>query len=752
MGKFLLKYFIIFLIFLLLIIIYLAYFGIETDKFDQLIKQKVNESNQYVELDFNKTKIHLNVRQLNIFIKIQDPKILIKGNEIKLSKIDLILSLESLYKTKVILKKIEIGFKKNNINDLAKVTNIYLPKFINKKIKKAFKKGIIEGIFKIPFSKDGEFINSYTFNGKILDADIIINTNYKIRNLTTLITYKKYPLEKIEELKIDVKKGSLLNLNLLGSQFKINFEKKRKIVESTITTKGKISFNDIKKISSLIGIKLDVFENLTLDSNLKTKINFIINNKLKITDKNYQIDGKINNLELGLLHNSYIKNFIPTFNKSIKIKNSKISFNYPSSSVQNQTFKLDGFISLSNKHEKINLFQSYNKNKKMFHISFFTNLNDSEISLPILNYNKPKTNNAKLNANINFVIKNFFLINSLEYEADKSKIFLNNVKFNKNFKISDFKKIEVLTHKDKRANNNFKIIKSNKIIISGKVFDSEPLLKSLYKNNTDDRKIFSNTFNSNARINFEKILTGTFDIISDLSMIAEIKNGSYEKFVLKGKYSNEDKIEMSLYKVDDKTKTIEVVSDRATPFIKNLDFIKGFEGGKLIYDSTIFENSSKSNLLITNFRVSKVPSLAKLLTLASLQGIADTLNGDGIRFESFEMKSNSEGNVLNIEDALAIGPAVSILLDGYVDKGKIVSLRGTLVPATKLNSIIASIPLVGDILVGKKTGDGVVGVSFKMKGPPKNIKTTVNPIKTLTPRFIIRAIEKVKKNKKSKTK
>ena len=102
---------------------------------------------------------------------------------------------------------------------------------------------------------------------------------------------------------------------------------------------------------------------------------------------------------------------------------------------------------------------------------------------------------------------------------------------------------------------------------------------------------------------------------------------------------------------------------------------------------------------------------------------------------------------MNIEDALAMGPAVSILLEGYIEKNKIVSLRGTLVPATKLNAIIASIPIVGNILVGKKSGEGVVGVSFKMKGPPKDIKTTVNPIKTLTPRFIVRALENIKKKK-----
>ena len=63
-----------------------------------------------------------------------------------------------------------------------------------------------------------------------------------------------------------------------------------------------------------------------------------------------------------------------------------------------------------------------------------------------------------------------------------------------------------------------------------------------------------------------------------------------------------------------------------------------------------------------------------------------------------------------------------------------------------LFKVIAKIPLVGDLLVGKKTGEGVFGVSFKIKGPPKDLKTTVNPVKTLTPRFITRTLEKLKKN------
>ena len=85
-------------------------------------------------------------------------------------------------------------------------------------------------------------------------------------------------------------------------------------------------------------------------------------------------------------------------------------------------------------------------------------------------------------------------------------------------------------------------------------------------------------------------------------------------------------------------------------------------------------------------------------------------------------------------------------MNGYVENNKLISLRGTLVPATTLNKTIGSIPFIGEILVGKKVGEGVFGVSFKIKGPPDNLETTVNPIKTLTPRFITRTLEKIKQN------
>ena len=121
------------------------------------------------------------------------------------------------------------------------------------------------------------------------------------------------------------------------------------------------------------------------------------------------------------------------------------------------------------------------------------------------------------------------------------------------------------------------------------------------------------------------------------------------------------------------------------------------------------------------------------------------MTGEGIRFEELDMKFTNKKDVMIIDEIYSIGQAISILMSGYIENDNLVSLRGTLVPATTINKTIAKIPILGDILIGKKTGEGVFGVSFKIKGPPKNLNTTVNTFKTLPPRFITRTLEKIKK-------
>ena len=63
-------------------------------------------------------------------------------------------------------------------------------------------------------------------------------------------------------------------------------------------------------------------------------------------------------------------------------------------------------------------------------------------------------------------------------------------------------------------------------------------------------------------------------------------------------------------------------------------------------------------------------------------------------------------------------------------------------PAKTLNKMISKIPVIGKIVIPKEIGEGLFGISFKIKGPKGKLKTTINPIRTLTPRFLQRILDK----------
>ena len=124
---------------------------------------------------------------------------------------------------------------------------------------------------------------------------------------------------------------------------------------------------------------------------------------------------------------------------------------------------------------------------------------------------------------------------------------------------------------------------------------------------------------------------------------------------------NNKKFSYSYRTTSKNEKITNIFIDGPKPFINNYKFIKGFDEGELKLNSMKIDNTSRSNLKITNFKVKEVPVLAKILTLASLQGIADLLTGEGIRFDEFEMDFKTKNNLTEIDELYALGPALSLI-------------------------------------------------------------------------------------------
>ena len=438
MSRFFLRAFLLFAIILVSISIFLSYFGIETDKFDGLIKKRANETNKYVKLGFQNTKIHLNPTELNLVVKLQNPKILFKGDEFILSRLDLFLPLKSFFTSDFLLKRAEISFLENDIKDLTKITNIFLPKIINKKLNKIFHKGKMEGEFIVPFELSGEVGKGYGFSGKISDASINLTKEFSIKNLTTEVTHKG--TTNGDEFKIIIKKGSIYDLELEDSVINLSRHKNETKIKSILKTKGKLNFSQIKQISKVLALNVNNFININGTVNLKTNINFDVNKKYRIKNFSYLTEGDIAHLEIETGEQEIIKKYLPEYDSKMIFKDNKIKL---VNSNINQSLEINGSIKDKDYFNNFEISETYNYNNKSYDINGTIDLTNSKVKISRLNYDKDYGKKSEINFDVKFILDKYFNINSLNFLADQTKIVLSNIKLNKNFEVNDFEKIEI---------------------------------------------------------------------------------------------------------------------------------------------------------------------------------------------------------------------------------------------------------------------------------------------------------------------
>lgn len=104
-----------------------------------------------------------------------------------------------------------------------------------------------------------------------------------------------------------------------------------------------------------------------------------------------------------------------------------------------------------------------------------------------------------------------------------------------------------------------------------------------------------------------------------------------------------------------------------------------------------------------------------------------------IPFDQLEVRFSVGGGKFVLHDAYVNGPRVGATLRGNVDiRNNIVDLGGTFIPLYGLNSALGSIPLIGNLLVGRR-GEGIVGITFAVKGPAADPRVLVNPVSMVAP-------------------
>ncbi len=665
---------------------------------------------------------------------------------INLNKIELVFDKIFVSSEKVNIKKIDNyfdisgNFKTNktkiNLKNYTKLINTNLDLIDDRPINLSSENELSFKINKKLNIKDFSIISKLNFD------ELFTKSKYQdliyFKNGNILINYIK------EELKVDINskflfQNNIYNNNKTKNLINIIYKKKQNKNASVnidlSNTKSTINTKEFKKFVQFKNFTLQDQDITFASENL---INFKLNKKNEI--QNFNIKSKLNSESILVDYKSQrIKKYFSDFKDQIKFSNSNLNLDYKNKKFK---FNLKSKYSISNINENISLNVEKKDNKYFFDLDL--DLDSAEIDLEELDYKKKADIKSKLNINGIYKDNKEIIFKNIDFNEEEKSINVENLEIGKNDKIKslDLFKIDIINKNEKENKLEFKKVNNN-YYLTGSQFDGSKNIKNLLDNSS--KSIFSSfkNLNTNIYLDIGKYFIDSFSYLSNIKGEIQLKNSKVFSSNINAKLNNKKKFALSIFTNEKNQKITNLEIEEPEPFIKNFKFIKGFKEGKLIYEALNYEGKTKSNLKIIDFKVQEVPVLAKLLTLASLQGIADLLTGEGIRFTDFEMDYETLGDNTKIKEMYAIGPAISLMMEGYIVKDELTSLKGTLVPATTVNKTISKIPMLGEILVGKKIGEGVFGVSFKIKGPPKKLKTSVNPIKTLTPRFITRTLEKI---------
>jgi hypothetical protein len=199
-------------------------------------------------------------------------------------------------------------------------------------------------------------------------------------------------------------------------------------------------------------------------------------------------------------------------------------------------------------------------------------------------------------------------------------------------------------------------------------------------------------------------------------------------------------------------RTLDIESSTAGSLIDSVLNFPSIRGGKLAAKVTFPERNAaargklaapdyEGTVNLSDVILTDQPFLSRLFAAGSLDGPLRLLQGQGISLTKVAIPFSSTGRVITIAEGRASGDAIGATFGGsYNRDSKKVDISGTLVPIFGLNSVLGQIPVLGDLLVSKK-GEGIVGLTYQMKGPIAEPSINVNPLSLLTPGILRRIFE-----------
>lgn len=186
------------------------------------------------------------------------------------------------------------------------------------------------------------------------------------------------------------------------------------------------------------------------------------------------------------------------------------------------------------------------------------------------------------------------------------------------------------------------------------------------------------------------------------------------------------------------TQTLEVRANDAGKFLKTLSIYDDIKGGYIVVKAKRQGTGPFSGVFrLKQFDVNKVPVLARFAALLSPMGIANLFSTkETLSLDRFVCDFQFSEDLIVVKKGVGKSISLGFTVEGKLDRKKrLYALKGDIVPARFINSVLGNIPLIGDLLHGGE-GSGLFAIDYKISGSFDNPAIDLNPLSMLAPGFI----------------
>ena len=193
----------------------------------------------------------------------------------------------------------------------------------------------------------------------------------------------------------------------------------------------------------------------------------------------------------------------------------------------------------------------------------------------------------------------------------------------------------------------------------------------------------------------------------------------FERVEIRAQMAQGGKLQVD-YQAPQETGTLAVRAENAGHFLASVaQGNGGVTGGRFLIDATVRETpqslTAEGEAKLREFTLVGAPLLARIVTLASFGGLGNALAGQGIPIQRVVIPFRLENRQLIVTHGRMVGAQIGARADGRIDLDKrTIELDGTVAPAYTINQILASVPILGQIMAGEK---GVACLAATSRSP-----------------------------------